>query len=500
MSRRLRALALLVAALAVVAPLTPLTPPRAVATGCEGEPAAEERLLPRETRALLALARALPLETRIGQLLIPGFVGTEPDAGLLDRAARDRVGGLFLLARNVRSEEQLRRLTAQLDDATAGATGGLRPFLATDFEGGIVNALRAITGNTPSAAQLAARGEEGVEAQGIADAAALRWLGLNTDLAPVADVLTAPSGVIGTRSFSSAAAPAAALSRAYLRGLRAGGVLGVMKHFPGHGATSGDSHVLLPLVDRSLEQLWDTDLLPYRQAVEAQELQAVMMGHLSVPAIDPEMPTSISRRAVGGLLRGELGFDGLVMTDELKMRAISERYGVIEAALLALEAGVDVVLADWTGSEQDAVFRGLIAACRAGELSSARVDWSVARVLRLKLAYGLAAPAIVERYDAVVQTLAQEDAPASEAPESMPAGETEAAPAGETEGAPPEPSPTPMPTSVPAPAPTSVSTQPTPASIQPTPAPPTPTMSVTPSPSPSPSATRTATATRTPAG
>src|SRR5687768_4250548 len=348
-----------------------------------------------EQRAALALARELPLETKIGQLLMPGFVGTEPDPGLLGRIARGRVGGLFLLGRNVRAEDQVQRLTGSLRETTTESTGGLVPLLATDFEGGIVNALRAVTGNTPSAAQLASRGVTGVEAQGADHAAALRWLGFNTNLAPVADVLWLPPapqvtaiGVVGSRAFSTNASAASALSRAYARGLKTGGVLGVMKHFPGHGATTGDSHVMLPLVERSAADLHAIDLLPYKEAIAAAELDAVMIGHLHVPALDHAAPTTLSRPVITGLLRDGMGFEGLVMTDELKMRAISAFWGVDEAALLAIQAGVDVILADWTGVEQEAVFNSLMRACNAGLLAPGRLEASVGRTRWGKRRYG----------------------------------------------------------------------------------------------------------------
>ena len=369
------------------------------AAACETTaPLPGEQGLPMERRALLALARQLPLDVKVGQLLMPGFVGTAPDLGLLDRARRGHVGGFFLLERNVRNQDQVRDLLGQLGNAAAETSMGLRPFLATDFEGGTVNALRPITGSTPSAMQLAAGGPQRVRERGVLDADALRWLGFNTNLAPVADVLTVPGGVIGTRSFSSDPGAAATLSRAYLRGLQSNGVLGVMKHFPGHGGTADDSHVLLPTVGRSLAELDAIDLVPYRQAIAAGEVQAVMVGHLLVPALDPEMPTSVSRRTVTGLLRERLGFDGLVMTDELKMGAISGRFGVGQAALAAIGAGVDVILADYTGAEQDAVQRALIGACADGSFPPGRLEQSVARVLRLKLAYNLAGPEIGARY------------------------------------------------------------------------------------------------------
>jgi beta-N-acetylhexosaminidase len=348
------------------------------------------------------VARGLPLDVKLGQLLLLGFVGTQPDAGLLDRARRGRVGGFFLLQRNVRDAAQVRDLTTQLTQASAATSAGISPFLATDFEGGTVNALRAITGATPSAAALGAGGPAAVEARGAQDAALLKSLGLNVNLAPVADVLTSRSEVIGSRAFSADPATVATLSRAYLRGLRRGNVLGVLKHFPGHGGTEGDSHVLLPRVDRTLAQLEAGDLVPYQQAIAAGEAQAVMMGHLLVPAVDQEAPASVSAPAVAGLLRDRLRFDGLVMTDELKMGAISGRYAPPQAAVMAVRAGVDVILADYTAAEQEAVLQALARACQAGQIPEGRLEQSVARVLRLKLAYGLAGPEASARYQALL--------------------------------------------------------------------------------------------------
>jgi beta-N-acetylhexosaminidase len=513
-------MARLLVVVALLVSLLGAPPPAANAASCDasGSLADDFRQAP-ELRALAATVRALPLETKVGQLLMPGFVGTAPDAGLLDRVARGRVGGIFLLQRNVRSIEQLQALNGALSNAVAEATGGVRPFIATDFEGGPVNSLRVITGNTLSAAQLAFRGADSVRAQGAADAEALRFLGFNVDLAPVADVLTEASTVIGVRSFSSDPNAAALLSRAYLRGLHDGGVIGVMKHFPGHGATADDSHVMLPVVERSVEELLAADLVPYRQAIGAGELEAVMIGHLSIPALDPEMPASLSRATISGLLRDWLRFDGLVMTDELKMRAISEQYGVGEAATIALLAGVDVVLADWTGAEQAAVVGALVSACRSGAFGPGRIDRSVMRIMRLKLAYGLAGPEFEDAYSANLAEVGLPGlAPRAAAPpveeiappdgdEMAPNAEAGVAPEGEQvgpgaeetviePGGAPAETPSPLPTTTPLPTPT-----PTPVSLQPTPTkPPTATVTVTATATAtaSPSATPTRTATRTP--
>lgn len=387
----------------VSGPLSPAlhAPLPALAAGCEtAAPAPGEAALSAEQRALLAIARQLPLELKVGQMLMPSFGNTAPDSSLLDRVQRGHLGGFFLLGRNVQDAAQVQQLTAQVSGAVAEASLGIRPFVATDFEGGSVNALRAVTGATTAAAGLAVGGSASAQSQGARDAQVLKSLGFNTNLAPVVDVLSAPSAVIGNRSFSADPAAAATLSRAYLRGLQGAGVLGVLKHFPGHGATAGDSHVLLPTVHRSIGELEAVDLVPYRQAFAAGEAYAAMVGHLLVPAVDPRLPGSLSGAMITGLLRNRLSFDGLVLTDELKMGAVSRQYSVTQAAVMAIQAGADVLLADYSNAEQDAVSQALAHACLTGQFPAGRLEQSVARVLRLKLAYGLAGPDIMARYDA----------------------------------------------------------------------------------------------------
>jgi beta-glucosidase-like glycosyl hydrolase len=298
-----------------------------------------------------------------------------------------------------------------------------------------------------------------------------------------------------------------------LHGLRGAGVMGVMKHFPGHGATADDSHLMLPTVERELADLVGIDLLPYQQAIQAGELDAVMIGHLFVPAIDSQLPSTLSPATILGLLRDRLGFGGVVVTDELKMRAISAHYGVERAALLAVQAGVDVILADYTGSEQDAVFNTLVRACIAGDLAPGRIDQSAARILRAKRAYGLAGPQLEARLGAHLAALSvPAAAPATPAPDTSSEGTVGMTPdqegqegltpsmpaeAGQPEGEQPadDAAVTPAPTT-PTAAATSVSTQPTPTPVSPQPTP-TPLRTATATASPTATASRTATRTAT---
>ena len=341
---------------------------------------------------LLRLVDGWTVRQRVGHLLVLGISGTAITENLRDRIEDTAPAGVFLLGRNVQGREQLTSLVDGIRASSRAATGGVGPFIATDFEGGTVNALRTITGPTPSAQQLAGVGEAGVIARGEADAAVLRGLGINVNLAPVADIRPSDGGFIGSRAFATSASAVSSLATAYAHGLRAGGIVPVLKHFPGHGRASGDSHIILPVLGHDRDLLFDQDLRPFAEALRTGEPGMVMVGHVLVPAIDPKSPASLSGPVVDGLLRHELGFGGVVITDELKMRAVSEDRDVEQAATAALDAGVDLILSDYSPAEHARVVAALASACERGDLSGERVATALARVLHLKSSFGLMAP------------------------------------------------------------------------------------------------------------
>lgn len=349
---------------------------------------------------VLRLVDGWTVRQRVGHLLVLGVSGTAYTESLRDRIEDTAPAGVFLLGRNVQAREQLASLVDGIRATSRTATNGVGPFIATDFEGGTVNALRAITGPTPSAQQLAGGGEAGVIARGEADAAVLRGLGINVNLAPVADIRPPDGGFIGSRAFATSATAVSSLATAYAHGLRAGGIVPVLKHFPGHGRASGDSHVLLPVLAHDRDLLFDQDLRPFADALRTGEPGMVMVGHVLVPAIDPTSPASLSEPVVAGLLRQDLGFGGVVITDELKMRAVSEDRDVVQAATAALSAGVDLILSDYSAAEHTRVVSALAAACELGDLSGERLATALARVLHLKSSFGLLAPEAARRVQA----------------------------------------------------------------------------------------------------
>jgi beta-N-acetylhexosaminidase len=319
-----------------------------------------------------------PLGTQLAQLLLVGFPGTT--AGAVSRGLVDRgIGGLLLFRRNVVSAGQVRTLVTALKGRAE-----IPLEVAVDQEPGTrVARLRGIVRSSPAARDLGRLPADRVEGYGRATGRDLAALGITADLAPVLDVTGARGdGVIGDRSFGADPATVSRAAVAWRRGLAAAGVAAVGKHFPGHGATTVDSHRLLPVVGASLARLDGRDLGPFRAAIRSG-LDAVMVGHLVVRAVDPARPATLSRAVVGGLLRGRLGFDGLVVSDALEMGAIAGTLSLPVAAERALAAGIDQLTL--SGHIQvPAVLDHLAEAVAAGRLSQARVREAFLRVQRFK--------------------------------------------------------------------------------------------------------------------
>jgi beta-N-acetylhexosaminidase len=319
-----------------------------------------------------------PLRTRLAQLLLVGFPGTV--AGPDSRRLVDQgVGGLLLFRRNVASAGQVRALVRDLRGRAA-----IPLEVAVDQEPGRrVARLAGMVRATPSARELGRMPPERVYRYGLTLGRDLDGLGITADLAPVLDVTGARwDGVIGDRSFAADPAAASRAAVAFMRGLADGGVATVGKHFPGHGATTVDSHQRLPVVEGTPARLAARELVPFQAAIRGG-LDAVMVGHLLVRGVDGRAPATLSRPVIGGLLRDRLGFDGLVVSDALEMGAITATWPLPVAAERALAAGVDQLLL--SGHTQvTAVLDRLEQAVEAGRVPEARVREAFLRVQRFK--------------------------------------------------------------------------------------------------------------------
>jgi beta-N-acetylhexosaminidase len=283
------------------------------------------------------------LSRSAGQLLVAGFDGTEPSQEILALIGAG-LGGVILYRKNCIDARQVLELANRLQEA-ARAAGHEQPLLiAIDQEQGRVVRITAGVTVFPAMGVMARSGDPGLIGRvAAATSRELLALGVNWNLAPVADVLSTPGCPVGDRSCGAAAAQVALLVAAFVRGAAAAGMRTCAKHFPGHGATEKDSHVAAPRVARTREQLEACDLIPFRAAIRAG-VPAVMPAHITFPALDPDAPASVSPRIIGGLLREELAFKGIVVSDDLEMAGIAGNRPLEAAATLALQAGSDLLI------------------------------------------------------------------------------------------------------------------------------------------------------------
>ncbi len=320
------------------------------------------------------------LRRSIAPTLLPGFVGTTLPAWLEERL-RNGLGGVCLFGQNVESVAQLRALTDAIYAANPDA------IVAIDEEGGDVTRLYYDSGSPfPGNAVLGRLGDAAyTEAVARRVGEELHAVGVNLDLAPDVDINSnADNPVIGVRSFGSSPEVVAEQGAAWTRGLQSAGVAVCAKHFPGHGDTAQDSHLELPEVDLTAEQLRERELLPFR-AVVAAGARTVMTSHILLPRIDPDLPATFSSVVVEGMLRGELGFAGVVVTDALDMHGASGERGIPEAAVLALAAGCDLLCigTENTDAQLSEIEDAVVSAIVAGRLTASRVEEAAGRVLAL---------------------------------------------------------------------------------------------------------------------
>ena len=341
-----------------------------------------------------ALAAMTPYE-RVCQLFIvkpESIISARhvTQAGTATRRAMEKypVGGFIYFSGNIQSEKQIRTMIDTVQEIGAQRHGvGL--FIGVDEEGGTITrvAQKLKTTRFDTMREIGARADapEAYE-MGVTLARELTALGFNIDFAPVADVLIAPeNSEIGDRSFGSDAQIAAKMVAAQTQGLLDGGIAACVKHFPGMGSARSNSHLGTAISTRTLDELREVEFLPFLSGIEAGA-RLVMVSHGTFTAVDPDVPASLSRKVVTELLRGELGFDGLIITDAMRMQAISDHYASGAAAVRAIEAGVDLLLMP---ADAPAAIEGLYRAVEEGRISQERIDESVRRILTYKQTLGL---------------------------------------------------------------------------------------------------------------
>lgn len=328
----------------------------------------------------------MKLEQKVAQLVMIDIPDQELSQKTRDHIKKYDYNGIILFAKNVVDREQVVRLNRQLNEAFLAT-----PLLTVDQEGGLVDRFRFPgMNNSPGAMALSATGQEDMsERAHEIMGKELSSLGISLDFAPCLDVNSNRSNpIIGVRSFGSDADTVSRHGLAAIRGLQNGGVATCGKHFPGHGDTDKDSHIDLPTVTRSREELDRTELAPFREAMK-QGLDSVMTAHVTFPALDPTpgLPATLSKPILTGLLREEYGYQGVIFTDSMAMQAIADRFGVSEAAIMSIEAGADIILACGSFENHIATVEGLLEAVKSGRISEQRVDESLDRIFKLKSKY-----------------------------------------------------------------------------------------------------------------
>jgi beta-N-acetylhexosaminidase len=325
------------------------------------------------------------IRRHVGQLVIAGFAGPSIPADVRQLAREFDLGGVILFARNVEAPEQV----ADVSREAQSLAQELPLWVSVDQEGGRVARLRAPFTVWPPMITLGRSGDEALAARfARALAAELRAVGISLDFTPVLDIHTNPKNpVIGDRALAERADDVARLGRAIITTLQENGVAACGKHFPGHGDTSSDSHHDLPLIEHPPDRLRAVEYLPFRAAVDAG-VAAIMTAHILVPAYDEQNPATLSPRIVDGVLKQELGFGGLVVSDDLGMKAVSARYGLADAAVRAIAAGCDVVLFCGASQEEQALaLEAVIRAVEDGTLPEKRVEDALTRHRRTKERY-----------------------------------------------------------------------------------------------------------------
>ncbi|MBQ0848862.1 glycoside hydrolase family 3 C-terminal domain-containing protein [Streptomyces sp. BH-SS-21] len=360
----------------------------------------------REDKRLRGLISRMTLEEKVGQLFVMrvyGHSATAPDQADIDAnlaeigvrtaaelIAKYRVGGIiyFGWAHNTREPHQIADLSNGIQKASLEQPRGLPVLISTDQEHGIVARVGTPATLFPGAMALGAGGSRtDARTAGRVGGAELRAMGILQDYAPVADVNVNPANpVIGVRSFGADPQAVAGLVAAQVKGYQGAGVAATSKHFPGHGDTETDSHYGFPVIEHTEAQWAELDAPPFKAAIAAG-IDSIMTAHIMVPALDPAGdPATLSHPILTGILRERLGYDGVVVTDSLGMEGVRTKYGDDRVPVLALKAGVDQLL---NPPKLDIAWNAVLQAVRGGELTEARLDESILRVLRLKAKLGL---------------------------------------------------------------------------------------------------------------
>jgi len=330
------------------------------------------------------------LKKKIGQLMVFGFSGTTPSKEIKELIHDYQVGNIILFGRNLTTPQEILSLNTELQSEARKAGQEFPLLICTDQENGIVRRLGEGISEIPGAMLLGAtHNPQYAFDAAIATGTEIKALGINWNLAPCVDVNNNPlNPVINVRSFGESPSDVSSFGKAAMKGFKKAGVISVLKHFPGHGDTTTDSHHDLPVISHNMERLEKVELKPFKDCID-EGAEVVMTSHVYFPAIEKRegIPASLSKDVITGLLRGKLGFNGVVTTDCMEMKAIGNGIGTAKGAVEAIKAGIDLVMISHTYSIQKEAIELVMKAVETGEIEEKTINEAYDRVLNLKRKY-----------------------------------------------------------------------------------------------------------------
>lgn len=332
--------------------------------------------------------KKMTIDEKIGQLIIAGFDGTTVNDELRSLILEKYVGGVILFSKNVESASQVVELNNEIKEINKVNKSPI--FISVDEEGGLVSRMPSEFKDIPTNSDIAKYDDEDLSYNiGKVIGEEISSLGFNMDFAPVLDINSNPNNpVIGNRSFGDNEAIVSKLGIATMKGLKDSNIIATVKHFPGHGDTSVDSHVGLPVVENDLERLKSFELVPFQKAID-EGVDMVMVSHIMLPKIDKNDPATLSKTIVTDILRKDMNYNGVVVTDDMTMGAIINNYDIGEAAVKSINAGVDIVMVCHQYDNVIKVIDAIKEAVKNGTITEERLDKSVERILKLKDKYNI---------------------------------------------------------------------------------------------------------------
>ncbi|MGP4066361.1 beta-N-acetylhexosaminidase [Oceanobacillus sp. M65] len=332
---------------------------------------------------------SMTIKEKVGQMLMIGFEGTQVNDQTRNFIQENHIGGVILFERNITDSKQLLNLNRELKELNADSQD-IPLFISVDEEGGVVSRMPPKIVNLPDSKKIGDLNNTELAYQvGEAIGERVNAFGFNVTMAPVMDVNSNPDNpIIGKRAFGDNKEIVSKMGVEEMKGIQSKGIIPVIKHFPGHGDTDVDSHLGLPVVHNSLESIREMELVPFQKAIDHQA-DMTMVAHILLPEIDNEDPASLSKNVVTTMLREELGFDGVTITDDLTMGAILENYDIGDATVKAVQAGNDIVLVCHGDENKLKAVHSLTKAVESGAIKEERIDESVKRILHLKEKYNL---------------------------------------------------------------------------------------------------------------